>query len=201
MPIFKEFTKENVKILIWKYDENEDLGIECPFLKNIHPKRQKEILMVRKMLSILLPRHELLYQENGEPYLNPADRHISISHSFPFAVVAVSDEKIGIDLEEIQPKLEKIKNKYLYKTEYDWIEEENELEYLTLIWSIKEALYKIHSMKYWSFREHYEIEKFNLTDKRISCSVFDERKKNQYFANFIKMENFYLTIVKEKPLN
>lgn len=207
MPIFREIIDEDYKILIWKYDENEQfspqLFLDEETLKNIenlHPKRQKEILITRVMLRMVLPKHQLLYKENKEPYLNPSDQYISISHSFPFAVIAISKNKIGIDLEKIQPKLQILKNKFLYLTEYDWVKTSQELEYLTAIWAIKESLYKIDSSKYWSFREHYEIDSFCLNQSSlqdIKCRVFDETKNNEYLAKLEKIEDFYLAITKK----
>lgn len=207
MPIFREIIDEDYKILIWKYDENEQFNPHFILdketlknIKNLHPKRQKEILITRVMLRMFLPKHQLLYKESKEPYLNPSDQYISISHSFPFAVIAISKNKIGIDLEKIQPKLQILKNKFLYITEYDWIKSSQELEYLTAIWAIKESLYKIDSSKYWSFREHYEIDSFCLNQsshQNIKCRVFDETKNNEYLAKLEKIEDFYLAITKK----
>lgn len=207
MPIFREFIENDIQILIWKYDENENLNLQdfldnqtLNSIKTLHPKRQKEVSMTRKMLQILLPNYQLFYKENKEPYLNPTDRYISISHSFPFAAIAISKNKIGIDLERIQPKLQILKSKFLYKTEYNWIQNtQQELEFLTAIWAIKEALYKVDSAKYWSFREHYEIDFFSLKlpYEIIKCRIFDNFKSNEYIAKLKKIEDFYLAIVKK----
>lgn len=204
MPIFKEINKDKIKILIWKHHPNEIFQEEsfCPKdidkIKDLHPKRQKEILVVKKMLQILSPKHRLKHHPNREPFLEPSDFKISISHSYPFAVVAISEEKIGIDLEKIQDKIKKIKSKFLHETEYFWIENEQELDFLTIIWSIKESLYKINSAKYWSFREHYELEKFRLSDKKINCKIIHKDFYEEYSASFEKIEDFYLSIVKQK---
>lgn len=202
MPIFQEIKEDKYHILIWKYEEGESLEVEDLLdeeekakIQQSHYKRQREFLLVRKMLKTILPNHKIKYQDNGEPYLEPKDRFISISHSFPFVAIAISDEKIGIDLEKKQEKLVKIKSKFLHSSEYSWAENDDEL--LTIIWSIKEALYKIHQKKYWSFREHYEVLSFDLSEKKsIKCRVFDKENSEDFSANLRKVEDYYLVIVK-----
>lgn len=198
MPVFKEIKEEKLHILIWEYREQDKLEeeslLEEEVLKTYHKKRQRELLMVRKMLKTILPNIQLHYNKEGKPYL--VDKQISISHSFPYAVLAISEYKIGVDLEKVTTKIQNLKERFLYKTEWDWVEGK-ETEILTIIWTIKEALYKLHTPQYWSFREHYEVKEFNLSDtKEIKCSVIDENQITKYQARTIKIEdNFYLTIV------
>lgn len=203
MPIYREIKNKNTTVLIWKYHEDDNLE-EVVFLdeetsekiKNYHFKKKIEVLMVKKMLRDLVPDYQLFYHNNGEPYLEPKDKYISISHSFPFAAVAISENKIGLDLEKIQSKLQKVKSRFLYKTEYQWTENEKELKFLTIIWAIKESLYKIHPAKYWSFREHYEVQFFDFSQsKNIHCRVFDEEYSDIYQAEYHQIEDYYLTIV------
>ena len=202
MPIFRDFSDNETRILIWKYQEGEvfdrDFLIEPEILhkiKGYHHKKQLEALMIRKMLKMLLPDYKIFYHKNGEPYLQPSDRCISISHSFPYAAIAVSKRKIGIDLEKIDVKLQKLKSKFLYKTEYEWIENPRELDFLTVVWTIKEALYKIHPAKFWSFREHYEVSAFDLEASSIECRVFSEISSDSFTAEIKKIEDFYLAVV------
>lgn len=205
MPIYKEIKKKNTSIFIWKYHENDHLEETVSLdkdtkdkIKDYHFKRRNEVLMVRKILNDTLPEYQFFYHQNGEPCLYPRNKNISISHSFPFTVVAISDDKIGIDLEKIQSKMRKLKSRFLHKTEYPWVENEKELEYLTIVWTIKESLYKIHSPKYWSFQEHYEVGIFTLPESQnTSCRVFNEEGNDFYQAEFQKIEDYYLAIVKE----
>lgn len=207
MPIYKEIKNKKETVLIWKYDENDDLEASVYLdketiekIRDYHPKKRKEVLMIRKMLAEILPKHHLSYYENGEPYLLPKNKNISISHSFPFAVLAIAEDSIGVDLERVQPKIQQLKSRFLYKTEYSWVENQRELEYLTVVWAMKESLYKIHPSKYWSFREHYEIEPFDLSEvqNKVSCRVFDGDINDFYHAEFQKIEDYYLVIVRVK---
>jgi phosphopantetheinyl transferase len=51
------------------------------------------------MLKTVLPGYKILYRDGGEPYLIPGDFQISVSHSFPLAALAISKNRVGIDLE------------------------------------------------------------------------------------------------------
>ncbi len=45
---------------------------------------------------------DLLYDEHGKPHLEDG-KYISITHSFNFCAVIVSDFKVGIDIEKQRP--------------------------------------------------------------------------------------------------
>ena len=206
MPIFKEIISEQTQILIWKYSEEEKFSAdlisdekEFENLKQKSPKRLIEKQMVRHMLKKIMPNHKIRYHENGQPYLEPFDKFVSVSHSFPYAVLAISEKKIGVDIEQVKDRIDKIKHKFLHPTEIDWLSRaESGIEHLTAIWCIKEALFKIHSSKQWSFKEFYVVDEFSL-DKfsKIKCKVFDKDKEDKFLAHLEKIGNYYLAITEE----
>ena len=207
MPIFKEIISEQTQILIWKYSDEEEFSAdlisdkkEFENLKQKSPKRLIEKQMVRQMLKKILPNHKIRYYENGQPYLEPFDKFVSVSHSFPYAVLAISEKKIGVDIEQVKDRIDKIKHKFLHPTEIDWLGRvESEIEHLTAIWCIKEALFKIHSSKQWSFKEFYVVDEFFL-DKfsKIKCKVFDKDKEDKFLAHLEKIGNYYRAITEEE---
>ena len=100
MPIFKEIISEQTQILVWKYSDEEEFSVdlisdekEFENLKQKSPKRLIEKQMVRQMLKKILPNHKIRNHENGQPYLEPFDKFVSVSHSFPYAVLAISEKK------------------------------------------------------------------------------------------------------------
>ena len=207
MPIFKEIISEQTQILIWKYSEEEEFSAdlisdekEFENLKQKSPKRLIEKQMVRHMLRKILPNHKIRYHENGQPYLEPFDKFVSVSHSFPYAVLAISEKKIGVDIEQVKDRIDKIKHKFLHPIEIDWLSRaKSGIEHLTAIWCIKEALFKIHSSKQWSFKEFYVVDEF-LLDKfsKIKCKVFDKDREDKFLAHLEKIENYYLAITEEE---
>ena len=207
MPIFKEIISEQTQILIWKYSEEEKFSAdlisdekEFENLKQKSPKRLIEKQMVRHMLKKIMPNHKIRYHENGQPYLEPFDKFVSVSHSFPYAVLAISEKKIGVDIEQVKDRIDKIKHKFLHPTEIDWLSRaESGIEHLTAIWCIKEALFKIHSSKQWSFKEFYVVDEFLLNQfSKIKCKVFDKDREDKFLAYLEKIENYYLAITEEE---
>ena len=207
MPIFKEIISEQTQILIWKYSDEEEFSAdlisdekEFENLKQKSPKRLIEKQMVRQMLKKIMPNHKIKYYENGQPYLEPFDKFVSVSHSFPYAVLAISEKKIGVDIEQMKDRIDKIKHKFLHPTEIDWLGRvESGVGYLTAIWCIKEALFKIHSSKQWSFKEFYVVDEFLLNQfSKIKCKVFDKNREDKFLAHLEKIENYYLAITEEE---
>lgn len=204
MPLYQNFSDNKAVVWVWKYDESEELNPQellepenYEKVTHYHPKKRAEVLMVRKMLKQLLPEHKILYKESGEPYLMPADKEISISHSFPLAAIAISDKKVGIDLEMVKDKIVKIKHKFTLN-ESSFIIPEEEKEYLTAIWCVKESLYKLHHSKFWSLKKNYEVEAFQLHHlDNVRCKVYDDTFSDYFWAQLKRFDDFFFSIVVE----
>ena len=202
MPLYRDFSDDQATILLWKYDEDEELNPEFLLekenidrVKDYHPIKLKELLLIRKILKSVLPDHKILYNERI-PYLSPGDFEISVTHSFPFAALAISKNKVGIDIEPFNQKIKRIQHKFLLEEESGFIEKEKEVAYLTVIWSLKESLYKIHHSNYWSLKKHYEVKPFRLDFPfNIQCRVHDEKVSDLFNARVEFFENYCFTIV------
>ena len=205
MPFYQDLTDKNASILFWKYNEEDVFDHQALIepenfakVEHYHPKKLIEYLMIREMLKMLKPDHKILYKTIGQPYLFPKDAFISITHSYPFAALAVSRKRVGIDFERIMPKILRIKHKFLHPTEIPWTENKNEVHFLTVIWVIKEALYKLHPCKYWSLKNFYEVDEFSLSDlSAITCRVFDADFEDRYTARVSRIEDFYFAVIEE----
>ncbi|WP_312321517.1 4'-phosphopantetheinyl transferase superfamily protein [Soonwooa sp.] len=204
MPLYRDFSDDKAQLLVWKYDEQEVLDMDTLLekenynkVKEYHPKKIKEVLMVRKMLKQILPNHKILYKDNGEPFLEPQDFSISISHSFPLAAIGISKSKIGLDLELKKEKIKLIRHKFILH-ENDFIDNNHEVDYLTSIWSVKEALYKIHHSKYWSLKKHYDIQAFQPTDDfTVKARVYDHNFEDYFQVKVRKIDDYYFSVVLE----
>lgn len=202
MPLYRDFSDDKATILLWKYDEEEDLNPDLLMekenfekVKDYHPTKLKEALLVRKILKSVLPNHKILYKDRV-PYLSPADYEISVTHSFPFAALAISKNKVGIDIEPFNAKITRIQHKFLLEEESGFIEKGKEIAYLTVIWSLKESLYKIHHSNYWSLKKHYEVKPFQLDFPfNIQCRVHDDKVSDLFKARVEFFENYCFTIV------
>ena len=103
-------------------------------------------------------------------------------------------------MEKISEKILRIKKKFLHPSEIAWTEgKENEVELLTIIWVIKESLYKVHLSKYWSLKDYYVVYPFDINNlNEINCKVFDDFFSHNFIAKVSEVEDFYFAIVEEK---
>lgn len=202
MPIIDYTYKKNlVKIITWEVSETNEELLEFLQLneyriekyKNLRPKQAREYLGLRACLKELGLDYDVNYDEKGKPYL-PTDAEISITHSYGKVSVGVSDFSIGIDIELSRPaKIMNIKNKFVRLDEQDWIPKKEEVDYLHIIWGIKEGLYKLNGGNLWNFLHHYRIESFDLVPNTpIQCWISDENKSQKFTAYYKMIEDHYL---------
>lgn len=140
-----------------KLRENEDL------LYNtfVAESRQKQWLAYRILIRELLTPDEfpVEYDASGKPYLAGSDSHISVTHTDDLAAVIISRHaRVGIDIEKIKPRVEKVRDKFISEKESFLIGKERELEQLTLAWCAKEALYKLYGHRNLDFRENMLVD-------------------------------------------
>ena len=103
---------------IWEITEDADsLAAEFNFSdtekkefeKISFEKRKKEYITVRLLLeSLLNKKPDICYEKSGRPKLNNVDYNLSISHSKDLVVVFLSRQKIGIDVENVERKIENV---------------------------------------------------------------------------------------------
>ena len=107
MPLLLKKDENNISIYIWKIQESlEELvqlypNIEFPKFKS--EKRNLESLCSRILLYHHCTNLKISYSESGSPSLNN-HQYISISHSGNLVCIAISNNTIGIDIEEISDK-------------------------------------------------------------------------------------------------
>lgn len=90
------------------------------------------------------------YTEKGEPFVLGAEKFISISHSNGCAVLAVSDERVGIDIERIRLiDMTSFSGRYFTEGEKERLESSSDkLRAFFGIWTAKEAYFKFSNSEY-----------------------------------------------------
>lgn len=166
MPLYKKITEPDFEIAIWRIEE--DLSFFEPLFHS-HPdiqnnSRKLQWFASRHLINELRGKFsEVLKAESGKPFLQDSPHHISISHSPEFAAAMFSEKYfVGIDLEMVNPKVEKIAHKFLRADEVTAIKPGEKIEKLILYWSAKEALYKLYGHRNIEFKKQLLIEPFDL---------------------------------------
>ena len=116
---------------------------------------------------------------------------ITISHSFEFSVIAISDQEIGVDIEKNRAKIQRIASKFV-GVEKEFLVDENLTEQLTVIWGAKESLFKIHPDGGLLFIEHLPIDAFDLYYKQTKGHILKEPFKETYDIFFDIFDGYTL---------
>ncbi len=130
---------------------NEKLLIKA--LKN--DKRKQEFLQIRELRNNTIGKIEILYNNDGKPFLSDSDDFISISHSPNYIALVKAPFNIGLDIEEINERILKIKSRFLNEDELVLIG--STIENLTTAWTLKEAMFKLNSKTGIDFRKELLI--------------------------------------------
>ena len=201
MPLYKTITvNSTTKVLIWKIEESfEDLYNETPLTERslARVRKMKSELHQRGFLSIrhLLASegytdHDLFYDENGKPHLHNG-KHISITHSFIFSAIIISDIEVGIDVEKKRAKILKIAHRFTTLDEYQKLNHTNVItRKLTIVWCVKESLYKSFNRVGLSFLKNIHVEDFSLYENQTTANVNFEDKEEEYNVWFLEFEGF-----------
>ncbi len=209
MPFFKTIDFNTyTQIHVWKIIETFDDFMlqtklsEASLLRLNDLKtndHQLGFLSVRLLLQhIGFSDLDLEYDKSGKPFLKNG-QHISISHSFEYSTLAISNQKIGIDIELIRSKIVVISKKFCGFEE--GFLDQNSFHYtekLTVIWGAKEAVFKIKNQKGLSFKKNIHVGDFELNSKEIDIVVLQNDLIEKYIAFFEKIENYMLVFVFEK---
>ena len=178
MPNYAHHTFEGGGIAIWHITEtSEELyallathRYDAQLADKTHEARRAEWLAVRLLVKELFgPECEVAYHPTGRPYLKGSNIHISISHTKGFAAVAYHhDAPIGMDIEYISSRVERISSRFTTEGEASYIDVHDEHArqmYHLINWSAKEALYKLFdSPSLAEFREVFHIAPYALAE-------------------------------------
>ena len=153
------------KLGVWKVEEDDAFfhnqlyvtDKEQNELNHLGIRKRKEWFSSRYLLHLLSEREirgACLKDTYGKPYLENSDHHISISHSADHTAVIASTSVVGIDIQRIVPKIERIAHKFITEDEGLSITNLSNIECMHTIWGAKESMYKAYGKKELDFKKH-----------------------------------------------
>jgi phosphopantetheinyl transferase len=210
MPLYKTINfSPTTQILVWKITESLSQLCKEVTLNATNTLRfngmkselhQRAFLSVRKLLQEKgYTDFDLEYDEFGKPHLKDG-KHISISHSHEFSTIIISDQKAGIDIELQREKIIKIADKFV-DYEFEFLNKQNQEDYikkLTVIWGIKESIFKIRNEIGISFKDHIQAKTFEMRDQSGIATLTFQNETRDFSFHFEEIENFILVYVFEK---
>ena len=206
MPLHKViYLSNNAKLYLWKITEELEVLSKDVLLKDSSIKRlesmkseshRKGFLAVRKLLQHLdYSDFDLYYDEFGKPHIKPQgcsikEVEISISHSNDFSAVVISEQKVGLDLEQLKEKTLKIAPRFMDVSHLENLSEEEKIKKATVVWGIKECIFKIKNEKGISFPNHIFEDDFNFEDKKATAVLKFNNKEENFEVQFDSIEDY-----------
>jgi len=201
VPLYRTITvNNNTTIYIWKIEEDFNTLSQNTSLTDHCQNRvngMKSELHKRGFMSVrhLLAKagytdHDLYYNSSGKPLLKDG-KHISITHSYTFSAIIVSDQAVGIDIEKQRNKILRIASKFTPIQEYLTLNNTDaRVRKLTIVWGAKESIYKLYSQEGLSFLKHIDVKDFNFEDQKTTSKVYYNGNQSEYALNFLEFEGF-----------
>lgn len=192
MPLlFLREVAEQTSLAVWQISETADwfrsrLQLDEREISHIdsirHPQRQLHWLSSRLLLRELLgnPKTyiDLVSDERGKPMVRNFQAELSISHSSALSALVLShNQRVGVDVEKISEKVERIREKFMSAGELASLSHQKQREQLYVYWCAKESMYKWYSRKELDFRTHLSVQPFRY---EAAGSVSGAIRKNGF---------------------
>lgn len=201
MPLFyQQDINESTRLGVWKIEEPEQFFLDIvPLQRAItHPQKRLQHLAGRFLLKHLFddfPYREIQIASTRKPFLPDEQFHFSISHCGNYAAaIASRTQRVGIDIEIPTEKVFRILHKFLHKDELmafklassqvvlldeqmgDFELEEADPTLPTLLWSIKESMFKWWGWGEVDFSEAMRLNAFELQSEGILSAMFTKNE-------------------------
>lgn len=205
MPVYKTITyNAHTVVHIWKIEESEawlrtDISLSENSMNRLvtmsSELHRRGFLSIRHLLLAAgYTDHDLFYNEHGKPHLTDG-KFISITHSYHFTAIIISDVAVGIDIEMQREKIMRIAPKFIdYEAGYlSQIAEP--VKELTVIWGAKESMYKLYGTKGLAFKDHCMVAAFTLESKHTVSRIIYQNDNLKFDVFFEELENFMLIYI------
>tara|TARA_B100000768_G_C11226393_1_gene352987 strand:- start:359 stop:982 length:624 start_codon:yes stop_codon:yes gene_type:complete len=204
MPLFNKFNPRLSNLHLWEITETEEGLINTLTLSESSNSRlnklksitqRKQFLSIQNLLKLLnLKSGDLMYNSYGKPKLLNG-QCISISHSFDYCGIVVSEFKIGVDIEKLRPKILNISKKFVSISELKLIKECS-VRNITKVWTIKEAVFKAFGYPGIDFKKNIIIETLNKEFDKGRVKVFKNEIIEHYNIEIIDFSQYICSVAK-----
>ncbi len=207
---YRKQVDEDTEFALWRMEEDADTLYhqlqlneqEKSYVDQLaNGKRHLHWLGTRVLLRTMLNTNEYIdcrIDSHGKPYLVNMPYQISLSHSFDYAAVMISKSRpVGIDIELVKQKVERIAPKFLRPAELAFINPEQKIEHLYVCWCAKEAIYKCYGQKEVSFVDHIKLHPFAYTPEgSLKADLQKGDVDLNYQVDYLHYEDYMIGYVK-----
>jgi phosphopantetheinyl transferase (holo-ACP synthase) len=130
------------------------------------------------LISILNKSAQIVHAPSGAPYVEGDENlQISISHSNEwYAIYLSSEHPVGVDIQTIKKNI--YKGRSYFVNEFEENNFSMDAKNLHLIWSAKEAVYKLKKGEVMDYKESITVK--GITDKNITVMIDEEQIECSY---------------------
>ena len=161
-------------------------------------------VLAHELLREFTPTLALLNnKDNGRPFFAELPEFaVSLSHSGAWvAGIVATHGRVGIDVEMVRDKAQKLAPRFLAETERT--DAGDEAAKYSLYWSAKETLYKLHSCRGLVFKEQLLLDPFRLREAGVLTGhLLLENSRSQHQVYYQRLPpNYVLTYAHSEWLN
>jgi len=167
-------------------DELRASGIDLSIVDGWHPNRQREWLSGRNLVNTYIhhPIISMAISPQGKPYFDDPEMHFSISHSKSMAAITISRQRVGLDIQMTNPKMDRLAHKFVNPDEMDLLPQRwSSAQKQHFIWCAKEAMFKAYGEGEVDFRKHLTIT--TSIDEHPSGDLRGKLEKSDVSIDFI----------------
>lgn len=207
-------TEPHGRLGIWHLTEEEDFFLQKLSLSDserIEIEAATGRKKLEKLAGKLLVRQltgwafTIEKNENGKPFFKDSNLHLSLSHSGDYVACIVSEHVVGIDIQYLTSKVERVAWRVMNENKFKSLDPNNRLEHLHVYWGAKEDLYKAYGHKAMDFRKHLIIKPFDYklnetahVMKITEGSIEKDHLLHQFDIYYQKIKNYILVYAIEK---
>ena len=155
-------------------------------------KRRQEYQAIRRLKREVFPEDAITYLPSGKPVLKTNKLEIGISHSNQWALFAYSTLEFGCDIEEVSSRLLTVEERFCQSSEIECFSDNDRLRSLTILWSCKEAIYKLVQEPGIHFKTGMICS--SITGNRLNFTVHLAQGSREIHCVIIPIENAILSI-------
>ena len=175
--VYQQNINALTRLGVWHIAEDEHFFTsKVPAPAHItHPHKRLQHLAARILLKELyedFPLNLIRIADTRKPFVPNDSFHFSLSHCGDYAAAIVSKQgRVGVDIEIPQQKISILKHKFLGETELAMLQFNgyDQLQSLTLAWSIKETIFKWYGHGQVNFKMHIHINSCNVIDNQFTA--------------------------------
>lgn len=153
-------------------------------------QKRIEFAAGRYLKTNTLGSDPMQYDATGAPYILNGP-YISLTHSRHLVALGVCREhRLGIDIEEISSKSVRVSRRFVSSHEYELFDTQSD-EDMTLLWSLKETMYKLSDRRELLFKEHLLVDERH--ENQFSVRVLHQSGFKQYTLSSFRESTFFIT--------